>query len=137
MAFAEGPSIGAFLERATDGARVRRVLLDLLRQCAALDAAGVDKTEMHRCARHVVVAPDADAVTLLDFEWCADAPKPQNVTGAAQYLSQRWAAAQLARVGVAVDVDAVRAACKRYKADRADAAARAVEAALGLRPPED
>ena len=134
MAFAEGPTIGAWLEAlaAGDGAVARTVLADLLGQCRRLDAAAVDKREMHRCSRHVVVSAAAGTCTLLDFERCATSAKPQNVTGIAQYLTSAWASAQLARAAVAVDVPAARAACGRYKADRADAAFRALGTALGL-----
>ena len=132
MAFAAGEPIGAALERATPETResLRRALLDLVRQCHVLDASGIDKSEMHRCARHVIL--DGDACTLLDFERCSDSTKPQNVTGIAQYLSQTWAADQLRRANILVDVTAVRAASKAYKHARSDHARVAVETALGL-----
>ena len=133
MAFAEGDTIGGALEKATAGDRgaLATALADLLGQCRALDERGIDKKEMGRCARHVVVR-DGRCV-LLDFERCAESAKPQNVTGVAQYLSQSWASAQLARAGIAVDVAGVRAASKAYKDARSEEAFLALERALGLR----
>ena len=133
MAFAEGDTIGGALEKATAGDRgaLAAALADLLGQCRALDERGIDKKEMGRCARHVVVR-DGRCV-LLDFERCAESAKPQNVTGVAQYLSQSWASAQLARAGIAVDVAGVRAASKAYKDARSEEAFLALERALGLR----
>ena len=134
MEFARGETIGGALERA-DAARgpaLAASLRDLLGQCRRLDAHGIDKREMHRCARHVVVPPDGAPCTLLDFERCAESAKPQNVTGIAQYLSQSWAASRLAAAGIVVDVPAVRAASKRYKDDASDAALASLEAALGF-----
>ena len=79
------------------------------------------------------VEDDVRPGTLLDFERCAEAARPSNVTGAAQYLSQAWAAARLAAAGVTVDVEATRAACRAYKASGlSEAAFAGVLEGLGL-----
>ena len=108
-----------------------KALRDLLDQCAWLDQQGIDKREMNRCQKHVIVSREGKS-TLLDFERCQESAKPCNVTGLAQYLTQAWAVGKLRGAGASVDIDAVRAACKAHKKGPSRKTAAAIERALGL-----
>ena len=132
MEYVEGPSIGEALDGAVPPGVLFRALRDLLAQCARLDQQGIDKREMNRCQKHVIVSRDGKS-TLLDFERCQESAKPCNVTGLAQYLTQAWAVGKLRGAGAAVDIDAVRAACKQHKKGPSDETLAAVERALGLK----
>ena len=132
MEYIEGPSVGEALDGAVPPDVLFRALRDLLAQCAKLDDRGIDKREMNRCQKHVIVSRDGKS-TLLDFERCQESSKPRNVTGLAQYLTQAWAVGKLRGAGASVDVDAVRAACKDHKKGPSPETVAAVEEALGLR----
>ena len=131
MEYVEGPSIGEALDGAVPPGVLFKALRDLLGQCARLDQQGIDKREMNRCQKHVIVSREGRS-TLLDFERCQESAKPCNVTGLAQYLTQAWAVGKLRGAGASVDVDAVRAACKDHKKGPSRGTAAAVERALGL-----
>ena len=131
MEYVEGPSIGEALDGAVPPGVLFKALRDLLGQCARLDERGIDKREMNRCQKHVIVSREGRS-TLLDFERCQESPKPSNVTGLAQYLTQAWAVGKLRGAGATVDIDAVRAACKSHKKAPSRKTAAAIERALGL-----
>ena len=132
MEYVEGPSIGEALDGAVPPGVLFKALRDLLGQCARLDERGIDKREMNRCQKHVIVSREGRS-TLLDFERCQESAKASNVTGLAQYLTQAWAVGKLRGAGASVDVDAVRAACKAHKKAPSDKTLAAVERALGLK----
>ena len=131
MEYVEGPSIGEALDGAVPPSVLFKALRDLLGQCARLDERGIDKREMNRCQKHVIISREGRS-TLLDFERCQESPKPSNVTGLAQYLTQAWAVGKLRGAGASVDIDAVRAACKAHKKGPSRKTAAAIERALGL-----
>ena len=132
MEYVEGPSIGEALDGAVPPGVLFKALRDLLGQCARLDERGIDKREMNRCQKHVIVSREGRS-TLLDFERCQESAKASNVTGLAQYLTQAWAVGKLRGAGASVDVDAVRAACKAHKkAPSSPETVAAVVEALGL-----
>jgi predicted Ser/Thr protein kinase len=137
MEYVEGPSIGEALDGAVPPGVLFKALRDLLAQCAKLDKQGIDKREMNRCQKHVIVSRDGKS-TLLDFERCQESSKASNVTGLAQYLTQAWAVGKLRGAGASADVDGVRAACKSHKKAPSDETLAAVERALGLKslPPQ-
>ena len=132
MEYVEGPSIGEALDGAVPPGVLFKALRDLLGQCARLDERGIDKREMNRCQKHVIVSREGRS-TLLDFERCQESSKASNVTGLAQYLTQAWAVGKLRGAGASVDVDGVRAACKQHKKGPSDETLAAVERALGLK----
>ena len=132
MEYVEGPSVGEALDGAVPPGVLFRALRDLLGQCARLDQQGIDKREMNRCQKHVIVSREGRS-TLLDFERCQESSKPCNVTGLAQYLTQAWAVGKLRGAGASGDVDGVRAACKQHKRGPSDETLAAVERALGLK----
>ena len=129
--YVEGPSIGEALAGAVPRGVLFKALRDLLGQCAWLDQHGIDKREMNRCQKHVIISREGKS-TLLDFERCQESAKPCNVTGLAQYLTQAWAVGKLRAAGAAVDIDAVRAACKAHKKAPSPETEAAVDDALGL-----
>ncbi|KAJ1459701.1 hypothetical protein M885DRAFT_585665 [Pelagophyceae sp. CCMP2097] len=129
----QGVAVGEFLESALDGADVRRVVRSALDQCFALDGAGIEKREMQRPLRHLIVS--AERCVFLDFERCRFVAKPRNVTQFCQYLASAWVLQQLRRLGVHVDVKALREATKAYKTDPANPTFQDILQALGIEPP--
>ncbi len=73
--FVEGEFILDYLRNKRD----RKVLVSVLNQCFEMDKLGVNKEEMHRPVKHIIVNEEGE-VTLLDFERCYKTKKPHNVT---------------------------------------------------------
>lgn len=85
MEFVDGERIDAFLARASSE-RVSEVLREVLRQCAVLDAAGINKQEMRNPYKHVLVC--ADRVVLIDWERAKPTLRPANVAQFREYIKQ-------------------------------------------------
>lgn len=61
------------------------VIKDILEQCRTLDKLKVDKFEMHRPIKHILIGKK---VVMIDFERCRYSNKPKNVTGFVQFTSR-------------------------------------------------
>jgi len=82
-----GRPLRLWLEEAS-GEEVRRVVGEVLRQCRALDLAGIDHGELSRARKHVIVTADA-SVKLIDFGAARFSSRPRNVTSIVRYLTSR------------------------------------------------
>ena len=92
---------------------LRRVFL----QCRQMDVLGINKLEMHKPVKHILVFRGKPV--LLDFERCYYAKRPKNVSQFAQFLlSER--VRPLVRGKLRYRADAVRLACQRYQRDQSD-----------------
>lgn len=130
MEFVSGLTISDALRQ--DGDRLSAIVASLLDQCWRLDQAGINKSEMGRLHKHVVVSHDIQKLTMLDFERCSYSSRPQNVTQLCQYLSSNWVAGRLAAGGIHVDVSRVRERASEYKKDPRRTNFRLLTLALGL-----
>jgi len=97
--FIEGDFIMDFFEKA-DKRAVKKVLIDVLRQCNLLDVIGVNKEEMHHPLKHIIVK-DSKAV-MIDFERIHASQKPKNVTQFLQFLSSKKVYAILHNKGLKI-----------------------------------
>lgn len=64
--------------------RISKVLLDILKKCRILDKLKVNKYEMHRPFKNVLVFKDE--AKLLDFERCKSSLESKNVTQFCQFV---------------------------------------------------
>lgn len=62
----------------------KRVIIDVLNQCFAMDKLKVNKLEMHKPLKHIIV--NKNKAFLIDFERCYKTEKPKNVTQFLHYL---------------------------------------------------
>jgi putative serine/threonine protein kinase len=85
MGYVKGPVI---LEYCKDqsGKKVRVVLLDLLEQCYIMDKLKVNKYEMHKPVKHVIIKNEKPV--LIDFERCKKTLNPKNVTQVCQFYAR-------------------------------------------------
>lgn len=67
---------------------ILQVLSDVLGQCFKMDQMGVNKEEMHRPHKHILITGQGKAV-LLDFERCYPADNPHNLTQFGDFLISR------------------------------------------------
>ena len=116
--FVAGQPLVEFVSRAKKG-QLKKVLLALLAQCYKLDRLGLQKEEMHRPYKHIIVRRGLPV--LLDFERTHKMQKPKNVTQLCQFLSSAWMAGQLSAKGIALEPAAIRAAAREYKRERSRA----------------
>ena len=106
---------GTYFPDALKAATPRRcifLLLSLLKQAYILDTLGIQKEEMHRPIRNVLVS--GRRVTLLDFERARRIPHPHNITQYCQFLSSKYLHHILAPKGFVYDPKDFRAAANIY-----------------------
>ncbi len=92
----------------------RHVLLTILEQCHVMDELGINKLEMTRPWKHIIVKENGEPV-LIDFERCAETPNPKNVTQFCQFLTGSNLTAKLAEKGMQIESSKLLALAKKYK----------------------
>ena len=94
--------------------QIEMVLINVLRQCFIMDELKVNKEEMHRPHKHILIS-DFGGVVLLDFERCIKSDKPKNVTQVVEFFSR--ISKELWEKGFEVKVSELRELAKEYKKD--------------------
>lgn len=84
MEYLDGLHLSDYL---ISGLKVNSVLKEILKQCRVMDKLKVNKFEMHRITKNVIVVKDKPF--LIDFERCKRVLFPKNVTQFAQFLLKR------------------------------------------------
>ncbi len=95
------------------------IIRDLLGQCRKLDRLKINKEEMLRPQKHVIVNGRGKAV-MLDFERCHKNAKPKNVTQFCQFLSSGLVVSLLKQKGIILERDKILEAAKNYKHRQTD-----------------
>lgn len=88
------------------------LLENVLKQTRALDQLGIQKEEMHRPLKNVIVS--GNNIYLLDFERARKMPKPHNVTQYCQFVTSSYLSQIITPKGIQFDVDKIRTAAKLY-----------------------
>lgn len=112
--FVDGEELRDWLPKATREEAVR-VLREVLRQCRVMDRVGIDKLEMTRPWKHILIT--AGAPIMIDFERCRETQTPKNVTQFVQFLTSTAVVALLKAKGVEMDSGALRELAKEYKSN--------------------
>lgn len=113
--FVKGVLFPEFAEKA--GKRqLKKVIKDVLSKCHALDRIGVDKEEMHRPYKHIIVKEGR--ATLIDFERAHESKKPKNTTQFIQYLISSSISPVLRKKGIRISRKKAINLAKDYKAGR-------------------
>lgn len=66
---------------------LKRVFIDVLKQCRVMDKLRVNKLEMHNPFKHVIIK--GKDIRLIDFERCKITENPKNVTQFVQYICKK------------------------------------------------
>lgn len=84
MEFIDGTRIDEFLESASrkEATKVLKIIVD---QVKKLDALGINKFEMTRPVKHIIVQKNLNPV-MIDFERCKYTHRPKNYTQFKEYL---------------------------------------------------
>jgi len=102
----------------TSKSQLKKVLMDALRKCFAMDKLGLNKEEMTNPYKHIIVDASGKSkanpkVQLIDFERCRKTLKPGNVTQFSQYIMSNKQL--LDRKGFRIDKAKIIEACKEYR----------------------
>jgi len=109
--FIEGIFIGKYLEKENKG-KIKKVLKKVFEQMYTLDKIGVNKEEMHRPHKHVIIG---DKPYLVDFERAHFTNKPGNVTQFCQYIISTRVFSLLRKKNININKEEVIVLAKRYK----------------------
>ena len=107
--FINGQFIEDYIDKHLDVA-VRRVLVNVLKQCFALDELQVSKEEMHQPYKHIIIGK---TIKMIDFERMHSTEKPQNVTQFVQYICSL--SDVLIGKGIYVNIHSLRRLAQKYK----------------------
>ncbi len=111
--FAEGMYLPEWIKREKNVKKIRKIIKNIFMQCFMLDQLGVNKKEMHRPLKHVLV--DYPRITMIDFERTHKAKKPKNVTQFGQFVMQNNAIKEKLRLDQASFVEKIKAYKKLRK----------------------
>ena len=132
MEFIEGVLLVDWLKIKRTKKLVRKVLLEVLKQCWSLDRIGLDHGELSHAPKHVIVNKE-DKPVIVDFESASLNRRPSNVTSICQFLFLGDEPAKiLAKKLGTVDRETVFEALRRYKNDRTFENFETVLTAFGL-----
>jgi putative serine/threonine protein kinase len=109
--FVEGEFILDWLLKSEKEA-IRKVLVDLLKQCKKLDDLNVNKEEMHHPQKHILITNNNFPV-MLDFERCHITEKPSNVTQFIEFICR--IEGELVKKDFNISVSKLRELAKKYK----------------------
>lgn len=86
MEYIEGKFFAEWLKEQSDNSLVNKVVVNILKQCYTMDRLNIEKKEMHKPVKHIIIRDDKPV--LIDFERCRKTLKPSNVTQFCQYLKK-------------------------------------------------
>ena len=107
--FVEGIEIMKFVDTASKK-EILLVLEEVMKQCLVMDKLGINKEEMHRPLKHILVGPK---VVMIDFERCKFSEKPKNVTQVCQYVARLQP--DLEKIGLIIDGELIKKLGRLYK----------------------
>lgn len=84
--YVEGTFLPLFIEKASKN-KIKKVLTEIFKQCFILDKLKVNKEEMHRPLKHVLIDKDLK-VTMIDFERTHKTDSPKNLTQFLQFIKR-------------------------------------------------
>ncbi|MBI2141957.1 methyltransferase [Candidatus Woesearchaeota archaeon] len=111
--FVNGRFILEFI-KSSNRKMIKAVIKKVLKQCYLLDRLKVNKEEMHRPVKHIIVTSKGLPV-FLDFERCHNARKPKNVTQFLQFLSGGYVARLLLQKRIGIDNGRIRSLAGHYR----------------------
>lgn len=106
----EGDYIIDWIQK-NDPRAIQKVLSLLLQQCFTLDKLGVNKEELHRPLKHIIIGKDGFPV-LLDFERCTETKIPHNVNQLVEFICR--IKPELGKKRMKVEVESIRKLAGEY-----------------------
>lgn len=117
--FVEGMFFPDFLEKESKE-NILVVLKRVFSQLKKMDELGINKEEMHRPLKHIIVTENFDPV-MIDFERAHFTEKPQNITQFSKFMSSGGVQEIIAKKGLKYVMKDVIDLTKKYRAKEIDA----------------
>jgi putative serine/threonine protein kinase len=114
MEFIDGVRIlDFFIDKKTSKKEAVEMIVNVLKQCYAMDTLGINKLEMTNPYKHIIIR-DTRPI-MIDFERARFSEKPKNVTQFLQFLSSEKVVELLKKKDVHIDRTKNQEAAKNYK----------------------
>lgn len=94
------------------------MIKNIMESMRELDVIGVNKEEMHRPHKHIIISNKNFA--LIDFERCKESEKPQNVTQFCQYITSENFKKLTSKKKIKFDKDKIMKLSRNYKKSYSD-----------------
>jgi len=114
--FVEGMFIEEYMKK-TGRKKIISALSKIIRQLHKMDIAGINKEEMHRPYKHIIIAKKENPV-MIDFERCRRSIDSKNVTQFCHFLSNSRITEMLKNKKINIDSMMLRELAKIYKRKR-------------------
>ena len=111
MEFVEGMLIEQFVKENNKG-KIVKVLKNVLQQMYKLDKLGINKEEMNRPCKHIIIGKK---VVLIDWERSNNTISPKNVTQFCQFLTSSKFGSLIFEKGIVIDKKYTQKVAKEYK----------------------
>lgn len=108
--FVDGTFLKDYVPKASKQ-QLKWLLNEVLRQCFALDCLKINKEEMHRPFKHVLI--NGKKIMMIDFERCRHTLQPKNVTQFCQYIANQ--SNELNKKGFKLDRSEIMFHAREYK----------------------
>ena len=109
--FVNGIFITKYIEE-SNKTKIKKVLINVLKQCRVLDKLNVNKLEMHNPYKHIIIGKK---VVMIDFERCYETLKPKNVSQFCQFLISKNIKKVLDKKKIKIDKRTLIKLIKKYK----------------------
>ncbi len=94
---------------------VKKILKKVLTQCRILDRLKVNKKELQRPVKHIIIGK---AVKMIDFERCKETDNPKNVTQLCQFLTSENMKKLLEEKNISIEKKKLLPLLKKYKREQ-------------------
>lgn len=128
MELAKGERFVEWIAKANSN-NARKAINDIIAQCRKLDRLKVDKEEMHKPVKHIIIGKKP---VMIDFEKCHITLKPKNVTQFCQFLTSPRIKSLLKKKKMILDKKNILPALKSYKRTYSEADFDAIRKGLGV-----
>ncbi len=112
--FVDGIMLPEFAEKSPKK-EVVNALADVFIQCRKMDELGIDKEEMHRPFKHIIMDGRNQKPVLIDFERAHRSEKPKNVTQFLQYIASGKMTHVLKKKGISISCERAIALGRDYR----------------------
>lgn len=100
-----------------DKKEIKKIIERILKQCRTLDKLKVNKKELQRPVKHIIIGKTAK---MIDFERCKEAEHPKNVTQFCQFLTSKNVKKILKEKGIEINKKRLITTLKKYKKEQTE-----------------
>jgi len=110
--FIEGEYILDFIEKAEKNT-IKKILIEIFQELYLLDKLGINKYEMHRPHKHIIISKEKPFQ--IDFDRARYTKNPKNVTQFFQYLTKEKLHQLMEKKGFSYKKENIRTFAREYK----------------------